>query len=95
MTTTTFEAGTERHLLDGLTITLGEVREIRLHPSGTRFDGPAVVVAAWTNTVFGLSDSRGRRVGPVTGAFVRLVSLSDPARREVTELVATVLPEVV
>ena len=90
-----FEAGTVRRLLEGVTVTLGEIREISLHPSGVRFDGPAVVVGAFTNPVFGLGlrDTTGRRFdNPPLGAFVKLVSLSDPSRRVVTCMIAATPP---
>lgn len=88
MKTTASDAGTERRLLENLTVTIGEVREVRHHPSGTRFNGPAVVVSAWTSPIFGLGVRRnGERFIP-TGVFVRLVSLSDPNGREVVDMIA-------
>jgi hypothetical protein len=65
-------------LLEGLTVREGDIVDIRLHPSGDRFDGPARIVSAWTREIFGL----GLDFIPV-GAFARAVSLSDPAGREV------------
>jgi hypothetical protein len=62
-----FPAGTTRRLTDDITITIGSITDITAHPSGTRFDGPAVIVAAFINS-FGIP-------------FIDVVSITDPGRR--------------
>ena len=36
-----YEMGKVVRLTDAITVTLGHLVDIRLHPSGSRFDGPA------------------------------------------------------
>ena len=74
-----FEAGKTVKLTAEVTVVLGSVVENKLHPSGTQFDGPAVVVAAFLAGV------------PLT-PFVKVVSLSDPSETEVTHR-ASAFPE--
>ena len=72
-------------LLTNLSVEIGGSIDISLHPSGSRFDGPATITRAWINPVYGL----GLDFIPL-GAFVSAVSDSDPARREGTiQLAAT------
>lgn len=79
-------AGTIRRLLKDVTVTIGEVVNIDSHPSGSKFNGPTVVVGAFTNPIFGL----GLDHIP-TGAFVKAVSLADPAHRVVTIQIAATI----
>jgi len=61
-------AGTVFRLTSSVSATVGEVVEITLHPSGTQFDGPAVIVSAHL--------SNGT-------PFAKAVSISDPTCRVV------------
>lgn len=74
----------EIRLLPGLTFRLGDLAEVRLHPSGSRFDGAARIVGAFTTTTF---EGRVAR----TSAFLKLVAVEDRSRRIVVQHVATSL----
>lgn len=63
-------AGTRCDLGDGIVVSIGEVTTIDLHPSGTRFDGPAIIVSAYI--------SNGNKIA-------RAISLADPTFREVVK----------
>ncbi len=74
-----YNAGQVIKLTQEVTVILGQVVTVNLHPSGTQFDGPAVVVAAYL----------GSSVPSVP--IVKVVSLSDPALREVVRLAKDVI----
>ena len=65
-----FDAGRVVRFTDTHSVTLGTVTTVDLHPNGTQYDGPAVVVAAFI--------TNGHPV-------VSVVSLSDPLGLVVTQ----------
>jgi len=67
----TFDAGKIVRLTADVHVTIGQLVEIDLHPSGTQFDGLAVVVSAFRS-----NDNN----------IVQVVSLTDPTQRKVTRI---------
>lgn len=61
-------------------VTIGEVVTVKLHPSGPRFDGPAVVVSAFNSPT------------PSVGPVVEVVALADASHRLVCRRYSDVLP---
>ena len=62
-----YAAGTTVNLTESVSVVIGSITTVDLHPSGAAFDGPAVIVSAYINA-FGT---------PIIGA----VSLADTTGR--------------
>ena len=70
----TYEAGKVVRLTADISVTIGALVTMTSHPSGTQFDGPAVIVAAYLSSTPGTGAER---------ATVELVSLKDTTQRVV------------
>ncbi len=75
-----YPAGRTVRLTSDASVTIGEVVAVTRHPSGARFDGPAVVVAAFISST------------PGVGPWVEVVALGDTTRRFVGRRYSDVLP---
>ena len=76
----TYPVGAVVRLTASAEVTIGETVNIDLHPSGSAFDGPAVVVAAFMSST------------PGVGPYVEVVALGDPTHRRVGRRYDDVLP---
>lgn len=68
MTFPAYAAGTVSKLTPDVHVTLGKVVEVALHPSGSAYDGPAVIVSAYI--------SNGNNM-------IKVISPKDPTHRQV------------